>query len=207
MIGIVTGDIVNSRKAASQQQWLGPLKELLSTFGESPQVWEIYRGDSFQLELKNPEEALMAALRLKACIRSIRGLDIRMAIGIGEKSFDAPRISESNGEAFIRSGEQFEILKPRKKKLALQSPWPEVDLSVNLMLDLASIAMDAWSPAEAKIIAALLQHPQLTQTELGDKLGKKQSTVSETLKRAHCDEIMNVEAYYRKHITQKTHKK
>lgn len=202
MTSIITGDIVNSRGVENQQAWLSPLKKLLSTFGESPQVWDIYRGDSFQLEVKHPAEALGKALQIKACIKSIRKLDVRMAIGIGENPLPASAITESNGEAFIRSGEQFEILKPLKKKLALQSPWPNVDHTVNLMLDLASIAMDAWSPAEAKLIAVVLQHPELTQTELGDKLGKKQSTVSETLKRAHFQEIQALDAYFRTSITE-----
>lgn len=58
-----------------------------------------------------------------------------MAIGIGTKTYEAKRISESNGTAFINSGEQFEKLK--KITLAVKTPWHEVDTTINLCLELA----------------------------------------------------------------------
>lgn len=201
MTSIITGDIVNSRGVTNPQAWLSPLKHLLSTFGKAPQTWEIFRGDSFQLEVENPADALNAVLRIKACVKSIRKLDVRMAIGIGANPVRSSAITESQGDAFIRSGEQFDVLKPNKKTLALQSPWPQVDHTLNLMLDLASIAMDAWSPAEAQVMAAVLAHPAWTQMEVGHHLGKKQSTVSETLKRAHAQEIQALDTYFRTAIT------
>jgi hypothetical protein len=51
MIGILTGDIVNSRKLSSEI-WMDGLKELLNVL-ENQTEWEIYRGDEFQLEIKN----------------------------------------------------------------------------------------------------------------------------------------------------------
>jgi len=83
MTAIVTADIINSRKLPSAY-WITGLKDLLATFGKSPSVWEIYRGDEFQLEIKNPEDALLAAFRIKAYLKTIR-LDARMSIGIGAK--------------------------------------------------------------------------------------------------------------------------
>lgn len=200
MTSILTGDIVNSRAAGSLQVWLEPLKELLSGFGEAPKVWEIYRGDSFQLEVQKPQEAFRTALRIKACIKSAGNLDVRMAIGIGAKSFEAPRITESNGEAFIRSGETFESLKKLRKNLAIRSPWPDTDKTLNLMIDLAAMAMDRWSPSSARLIVLLLSHPELTQQELGDRLGKNQSSVSESQKRAHYQQMAALESYFRETI-------
>src|SRR5690606_28096278 len=111
MVAILTGDIADSRKLKNQDEWLVPLKELFSeTEGSYPMKWEIYRGDSFQAEISNPEEALMTALRIKAAIKSIKAekLDVRIAIGIGRKEYQGERITESNGEAYINSGEKFE---------------------------------------------------------------------------------------------------
>ena len=70
MIAIITGDIVNSRKLTSKI-WIDGLKKLLNTFGKNPIEWEIYRGDEFQLEIKNPEEALidMCPMKLMLCPR------------------------------------------------------------------------------------------------------------------------------------------
>ncbi|MBN8837910.1 MAG: transcriptional regulator [Sphingobacteriia bacterium] len=202
MTSVITGDIINSRTIANQQQWLKPLKQLFLTFGKSPKIWEIYRGDSFQIEVKRPEAAFLTALQIKACIKSIAGLDVRMVIGIGEKNFDAPRITESNGEAFINSGEKFESLKRLKKNLAIKSPWPKVDTDLNLMIDLASIAMDKWTPSSAELIALSLANQSLSQKELGKEIGRKQSSISERQKRAHYDEIIALELFYRNKILQ-----
>lgn len=48
------------------QKWIDDLKELFQNFGKSPNDWEIYRGDEFQIEVKNPEEALQVAVLIKA---------------------------------------------------------------------------------------------------------------------------------------------
>jgi hypothetical protein len=198
MTAIITGDIINSRHASNPDTWLTPLKELMGEWGKSPQTWEIYRGDSFQLEIA-PQDALFAAIRIKACIRSVEKLDVRMGIGIGEKSYAAPRITESNGTAFIHSGETFEKLK--KQHLIIKSPWPELDTQLNLLFSLAAIALDKWAPATAQLIAVSIANSGLSQKELGDKIERTQSTISEGQKRAHYEEIMALEGFYRERIT------
>jgi len=203
MIGVITGDIINSREAGDQEEWLVPIKQIFKRFGKSPKTWEIFRGDSFQLEIAKPEDSFWAALLLKSSIRSVRNLDVRMAIGIGEKSHDAARISESNGEAFINSGEKFENLKKQKQNLAIKTPWEELDEQLNLMISLASIAMDKWSQSSAQLIALSLQNKELSQKELGEKIDIGQSSVSERQKRAHFEEIMELENFYRRQITLK----
>src|SRR5690606_38464016 len=113
MKAVITGDIVNSSKV-NPDTWLPKLKDVLNLFGNTPNEWEIYRGDSFQLIIKDPLMALKAAILIKASIKSIKSLDIRMAIGIGDISHSSQRITESNGPAFIYSGEKFETLKQDK---------------------------------------------------------------------------------------------
>jgi hypothetical protein len=208
MTSIITGDIINSRRAANHGGWLTPIKKLFTTYGKTPKTWEIYRGDSFQLEISNPPDSLLAAIRIKACIKSIREeeLDVRMAIGIGPKSYSAARITESNGKAFIHSGEKFETLKKLKKSLAIKSPWPAIDTELNLMISLASVAMDKWSPSSAELVVLSLKNKNLSQKELGNKLGRTQSSVSERQKRALYDEIIELEHYYRHKIEQQLKK-
>ena len=196
---IITGDIMNSREVLATK-WLETLKAVLNRYGQEPKSWEIYRGDSFQLEVK-PSQALHAALLIKASIKQYKQLDVRMAIGIGEKDFSAAKITESNGDAFIYSGECFEELK--KHTLAIQSPWPKVDREVNLYLDLASLTMDHWASNTSTIIKAAMEYPELTQEELAKKLNKTQSTISISLKRAGFEEIMRMEKRYKELIENK----
>lgn len=201
MTSIITGDIINSRKVTDQETWITPLKKVFKLYGKSPKNWEIFRGDSFQLEVPEASDSLMAAIRIKATVKMIRQLDVRMAIGIGAKTFDAARITESNGEAFVNSGEKFEELKKLRLRLALKSPWPVTDQQVNLMFGLASIAMDNWSAGSAEIIALSLKHHDLSQKELGKKLKISQSSVSERQTRAHYSEITELEKFFRETIT------
>lgn len=42
------------------------------------------QGDSFQLQT-TPKQALEASVYIKACIKQTRGMDVRIAIGLGEK--------------------------------------------------------------------------------------------------------------------------
>ena len=196
---IITGDIMSSRKMPDSE-WLKTLKDTLNKYGSEPVSWEIYRGDSFQLEV-GPSEALHAALFIKSSIKQYKQLDARMAIGIGEKNFAAPKITESNGSAFIHSGECFEKLK--KQTLAIQSPWPKMDREINLYLDLALLTMDHWTKNISFIIKTALEHPALTQDELAKKLNRTQSTISESLNRAGFEEIMRMEKRYRELIKNK----
>lgn len=85
------------------------------TVKEKSKDWEIFRGDQFQLEVKNPENSLLVAIQIKALMKSLK-LDVRMSIGIGEKTHNSKKISESNGTAFINSGELFERLKKKKSR-------------------------------------------------------------------------------------------
>ncbi len=209
MIAIITGDIIGSRSLEQQNLWLNPLKQLFREYGPSPKKWEVYRGDSFQLEISNPPDALHAALRIKSQVKSIAtgesefrssALDVRMAIGIGEKTYTAKRITESNGPAFLQSGALYERLRKEKTNLALHSLWADFDEEINLCLKLAGITMDAWTLNSAHIAGALLKNPEQTQKQLGELFHIEQNSVSDRYTRSHTAEILLLEAHYRKKI-------
>ena len=196
MTAVITGDIINSRKQPATK-WLPLLKEILSGYGKSPAQWEIYRGDSFQLNLP-PEKALLAAIHIKAGIKKIKDLDVRMAIGIGEQDHKAKKVSESNGSAFVRSGEGFDALK--KQNMGIFTGDPEENELFNLLLNLALLPMNSWSTTVAEAIQTALENPNKSQTQLAQILGKSQSSLSEALKRGAYDEISRLEEFYRKKI-------
>lgn len=199
MIVILTGDIIHSRHIRDSSDWLTPLKNLLNRFGSSPEIWEIYRGDSFQLETA-PEEALKTALLIKTTIRQIHKLDVRIAIGFGERSTPDRHISESSGDAFLKSGELLERLKREKVHLAVSSPVKHFDRELNMMLRLALIILNSWSANTAEVAYLFLSDPSLTQKEAGRKLGIAQSSVSERMKRGSVHEILALETYFRERV-------
>ncbi|MFC4874204.1 hypothetical protein [Negadavirga shengliensis] len=195
MIAVITGDIVQSQKLPPDR-WLESLKNVLAKWGTQPADWEIYRGDSFQLKVNDPRMALKVALHIKAAIKKIPPLDVRMAIGIGEPAYIAPRISESNGGAFVRSGETFERLEKMGQHLLIGSPWPEFDRQINLMLKLALTIMDHWTAKSAKTVSLVFENPGLSQTALGELEGINQNTISTRLKRSQLEVIEELMDFY-----------
>lgn len=196
MIGIITGDIINSKKS-NPKIWIDALKAILNQFGSEPGQWEIFRGDSFQLETK-PEHTLEAAFLIKATIKQFKKIDVRIAIGIGEKTYYSEKITESNGSAFVNSGECFENLK--KTTLAVKSPVQTFNITMNLMFDLALLTVDSWTATSAKLIKTALENPDFNQEQLAKIYGSTQSNISKGLKRGGIDEIQKLLQYYKTQI-------
>ena len=196
MVCVITGDIINSKRN-SPKAWLKPLKKELDAIGKSPKYWEIYRGDSFQVIVSDPKNALLTAIKIKATLKSIPGINVRMSIGMGSRTHNAPKITESNGSAFVHSGEKFETLKKEKQNLAIKSDWPVFDEEMNLYLKLSLIAMDNWTINAAEIVKTAMENPGKVQEELGQIVGIKQNAISNRLKRAYYGEIMEVNEMYK----------
>lgn len=209
MIAVIKGDIIASRKLINQEKWLLPLKEQLSLWGTSPVDWELVWGDFFQLEISNPEDALEKAFKIKALIKKIEPIDerkkkstidVRMSIGIGNKSYSGNRISESNGDAFIFAGEKFDMLKKESVTIGIKSFCQDFDNEINLYLRLAGTFMNKWSVSSAELVEIVLKNTNATQEEIGSILGIKQSSVSGRWNRAYIDELLAIERMYRKKI-------
>jgi hypothetical protein len=189
---IITGDLIKSRSIGAKQ-WLPALKKILASEGGTPKTWEIFRGDSFQIEVKDPSRALLMAVRIKSAMKCIKHLDVRMAIGVGTKEYSGAKITESNGEAFIFSGGRLEEINLQKLNLAIRTPWADFDKEMNLYFKLALVIMDGWSTRSAELVRLLTEQyaesRELKQTKLADKLNITQSSVSIRIKRAYYTEI------------------
>ncbi len=197
MVAVITGDIINSREV-DPKDWLSLLKGVLNQYGKAPQQWEIFRGDSFQIKVPQ-EEAFKVCMHIKAAIRQHPSLDVRLAIGIGDESHTADKISESNGTAYLFSGETFESLK--KRTLSIKTPDKDINEVLGIMIMLILPIVDQWSPNQSRLIQVVFENPSLSQKELAKLLHKKsQSSISEGLKRAGYDEIMVLNQYFKKII-------
>lgn len=197
---VITGDIIKSRTQINPEIWITALKDALSYLTPDEKYWEIYRGDSFQLELKNFSESFKATVYIKACLKTIKGLDVRLAIGIGNKTYHGSDVTESNGEAFVFSGETLETLKKEKQNLRIKTNHSEIDHELNLYFRLALIAMDNWTVNTAEIVKLSIENPDALQSDLGKLIGINQNAVSTRQKRAHLDDIMALNLMYKEKL-------
>src|SRR5690554_670202 len=202
MTSVITGDIIKSRSISNPELWLHTLKNAITTIEPDNSLWEIYRGDSFQIEIKDAKKSFEAALYLKACIKTIKELDVRLAIGIGTKTYSGTQITESQGEAFQNSGETLETLKKEKQSLKIKTPNKQLNKELNLYFRLALVSMDRWTVNSAEIVKVSLENPDAIQEELGKLLGINQNAISRRQKRANLEEILELDSMYQHKITQ-----
>ncbi|MEG3658175.1 SatD family protein [Arenibacter palladensis] len=198
MVAIITGDIINSDRFAASE-WMDILKPYLASQGKTPNDWEIYRGDEFQIRT-TPERALSMAIQVKALIKSIKNLDVRIGIGLGSETFVGSSVSQSNGKAYQRSGRVFETLKEQKLNMAIVTGHDDKDKTLNLILKLALNFMDDWSVVSAQMVSLTLTKPNASQQEVADQLKIRQSAVSQRLKRARMDLVLDLLAYYHENL-------
>lgn len=176
---ILIGDIVNSRQQDTSL-WLPILEESLQRYSKT---FDIFRGDSFQAEI-SLEKCFEFIFYVKARMKSLGKLDVRLGIGIGAVDHIGKGINNSTGEAFIYAGEAFDTLK--KDLIALRSPWMDYDQPINIMLEMAIELANRWTVNMAESVVAALANPEHNQLEITKILNRKhQSQVSTELTKAH----------------------
>ncbi len=201
MIAVISGDIIRSENVASSKL-MKAMKDFLKRFGTAPKTWEIYRGDQFQLELPNAEEALLVCIHLKSVVKQLGNADVRISVGLGDKNYNAAKITQSNGSAFVHSGRKFDLLKKENTNLAIQSDFADFDTEMNLLFRFALVFMDEWSVVSCEMIDTLLSYSEKKQSEIAEMLGINQSAVSQRIKRAHFDLLMDLNEHYIRRVKQ-----
>ena len=186
---VVTGDIVGSTKFAVSQR--GNLLEVLkASFATIEKIFpntirspfEIYRGDSFQGVLSKPENALPAAVVIRASLRwrfetkkRRKALDARIAVGIGSIDFFPDgRGTEGDGEAFRLSGPILDNMKG-DRRLLIRTPSKSLDAELDTECALLDAVINRWSGEQARAI--LCQIRGLTQELAAKELSISQPAV------------------------------
>ncbi|REC42905.1 SatD family protein [Chryseobacterium pennipullorum] len=200
MIAVITGDIINSQHADTEV-WITRLKNLLDQWGSVPDTWEIYRGDEFQFKC-HIDDVFWRFLAIKSLIKSQENLDVRMAIGIGEESFSSEKITESNGTAYVNSGRLLNDLKSDGHTVAIKTSNDSVDRDLNILLKWSSKDFDNWTMATSEIIHEMIMNQDITQEDLAKKFTISQSSISQRLKRANYELIVETNQYFRKKISE-----
>jgi hypothetical protein len=193
---VLAGDIIGSKKN-KPDDYLKIIEPILKQHSKDG-MYQIYRGDSFQVWMATPVLGLLTAIKLKAALRKTGTLDVRIALGIGEIKLIDKDIAKSTGTALARSGELLDSLKDREQNIMVNSGGP-IDVYMNTALKLALLYMDDWTSNSAAIVFEiyndrrislenLFKRTGITQQEIGEKLGIKQATASRRLDRANMEE-------------------
>lgn len=184
---VLTGDIVSSSKLGPERMDAAKalLHRLAREFGETHPdalvgVPDVFRGDSWQICLKFPTLAITAAVFVRAGFKA-DDLDTRIGISWGTvERLNPARISESNGQAFTRSGLALDGLGKGRRLALARSDETSSDHLPPDMLDAGVGLLDAlvsrWTQREAAAVYGTLRKlPQEAIAELPQSRTKEGS--------------------------------
>ncbi len=198
MKGVITGDVVGSTKIND----FGKLPKLINDLITEISLCctkckvEISRGDSFQVLVEEPKQALLVALLIRAGFRKSsidlgnKDLDVRLSVGIGEVSYMDEKIGQSNGEAFILSGHGFDNL-TKTQRLSVQTFSDSINSELKVETAFVDDIVSNWTHLHGEIMYQSLL-TDATQCELAKKLGTSQQNIC---KRLYCAKEKLVRLY------------
>lgn len=205
---VLTGDIVNSTKLlpTQEERLIKKLKDVLDKF-LGRHLHKFYRGDSFQVYMDKPEDALLMALKCRTLAIEIAGKeeagvvsDIRISIGIGEVNLPIRDLGIAKGEAFLLSGRRFDVLQEAEQRLAIVSGEPLADIGFQVMADYLDSIYSKMTGKQAEVIIELLSNT--TQQQLAETLKKSKSTISQLANAGRWPEIERLLKQYELLINQ-----
>ncbi|MEO5685071.1 MAG: hypothetical protein ABIQ88_20675 [Chitinophagaceae bacterium] len=200
---VLTADIVNSTRlgAAAEKKLLKVLQQLLA-----PYQFEFYRGDSFQVFLKDGGAALRVALLCRTAAISIAltsvtvSSDVRISIGVGKTKSPAAGLGAARGEPFVLSGRAFDEIAKTGTRLAIASANELANEGLQVLADYINAIFKVMTGKQAGVIFELLKGN--TQQAVAAKLKKSKSTINQHVNAGRWPEIEKLLQQYQNIIKQ-----
>lgn len=174
---VITGDIAGSTLLAKPAE-VKLYKEMTKIAGAHP--YAVYRGDSFQLYLKNAADALRIAFLMRCAARKIdqpgNSFDMRQSIGIAKQTGIVRELASAKGAPFLLSGRSFDKMTDKGPMLLLTCESENLNTVFELLSSFADDIFLAMTPKQAEVISELLDGK--TQQEAARKLKKAQPTIN-----------------------------
>jgi len=201
---VITGDLVKSRKIRNEdvESVIESLKDCFSEINHlllnDTGKFELYRGDSFQYLIPEPQKALLIGIIIRAKLRTYEPVnsivsqkksekpikyafsDARVAIGLGAISYDANKVTESQGEAYEKSGNAFDKLEKNNDRLLTVTTSKEIDEELDTECLLADAIISKWTASTAEAMYHHLLYEK-NQYELSETLNISQPAVHKRL--------------------------
>jgi hypothetical protein len=184
---VITADIVNSSFLSKQL-----LTKLLRTVESliKPNKYEFYRGDSFQVYVKDSAIALELCLKIRLAARRIEAskeIDVRAAIGISLINRPVRALRISSEKPFVLSGRALDDLSRTGNRLRIVSSNDNADDIFRITARFIDFIFKGLTSKQSAVIFELLMGS--TQTEAAKKLKKSQVTVNRHVHAASWMEI------------------
>ena len=201
--GVITGDIIESSAIHLKYRdfllaSIGKIADELSAIG--PLKMEFFRGDSFQMVIDAPENAMKIAVLLRAGLKSHtpaeskKPWDARLSLGVGSISYHAEQIVLSDGEAFQYSGRELDEM--GKRRLMVKTRWADVNEELRVNTAFADEVISSWSVPQSQAVYQALLYGT-SQKELADKFHTSAQNVSKLLSAAKASLIqMYIDRYH-----------
>lgn len=188
--GVLTGDLVGSRDLSPDQ--LAIVRARLLEAAARCAAWQdglmigvprFFRGDSWQLALAVPGEALRVALVIRAALIGLGlGIDSRIAIGIGAVDrLNSEDVSLSVGDAFTRSGAALDAMKGDGLVLAMDGLAP-ADRWRAPMVEVCGALIGRFVPWHAEIAWRWIAPHPPSQKSVSEDLAISPASVSEAVR-------------------------
>lgn len=172
----------------------------------NPFKFEFYRGDSFQVYMKEPEKALGIALSCRmlaissAPEKAKKLADIRIGIGIAQVNTPVHKPGLAKGEAFLISGRVLDDLGKSGERLGIASTLEIANTGFSVIADYINMICKKMTVKQAAVIFELLQAH--SQQEIAFRLKKSKSTINQHVTAGRWAELEKLIEQYELLITQ-----
>lgn len=202
---VLTGDIVNSTKIGkvNERKLLKSLQQVLEAH-----LFEFYRGDSLQVFIKEPKQALQIALLCRTAGMSITqnnlvaSSDVRFSIGIGLVNTPVKTLGNAKGEAFVLSGRAFDEILHTDTRLVISTANSLANSGLQVIADYINAIFKVMTSKQAAVIFELLKGE--SQQQVAAKMKKSKSTINQRVSAGRWPEIEKLLQQYENIINQIT---
>jgi hypothetical protein len=186
---VLTADIVNSMQLDRLQE--KSLQKQLQSIAKGYPI-EFYRGDSFQVFLRDAAPALQLALLFRCAATKIdpgegKGFDIRISIGLGAVKLPVRSLALAKGEAFTLSGRAFDNFKETERRLFIATTDAVAGIGLEVMAGYTDHLFSSLTNRQAEIVFEMISG--YTQLETAKRVNKAQATIHQHLKAANWTSI------------------
>ncbi|MEL0634758.1 hypothetical protein V6237_18510 [Pseudoalteromonas carrageenovora] len=184
MIGVISGDIIKSQKIPKQQYdaMLYQLEQSLRAISNKSTLWNIYRGDAFQLQVNQGEQLIKTAILIYLHLKSA-GYEVRQSMALGQ--IDNPRsdIKTATGSAYTLSGQGLD--KITNQRFAFNITEQSIDESFSLNLIFVDTLLSKITKAQANALYVYLTQKNNNHAALAKELNTSRENVTKLLNLAN----------------------